>query len=236
MLWLLARRHPRALPGVYRKLLDEHPGMQDAAVVYAVAMSGLSREEKIELFTRAARGKLTHRHSALWQLRQLGAREFDTLLADTLDALPDASTRKSPESSLPVLAARTGNPRVWQSLERLSRRSKGAIRVGVLRAAFEAKDPGLLRRRVRLLSSLLDDETEEEGELGPWNDPAAPRWDFSRIEIRDLAALAIALVLKLPTDLPPEDWEDWKVPWTPGQWESLRDKVRQALRKQSLDS
>ncbi len=230
MLRLLARRHPRALAGVYRKLLDEHPDMQDAAVVDAIAISDLSREQKIELFTRAARGKLPHRHCALWQLRKLGAGQFDALLADTLDALPDKSTSESPESSLPVLAGLTADHRVWQSLERLSRRSKKAIRASVVQAAFEARGPGLLQRRVRILSTFLDDDTKAEGVLGTWDNSAEIRWHFSYIEIRNLAALALAVVLQLPTDLPPEDADEGKAAWNPDQWEALRDKVRWALK------
>jgi hypothetical protein len=46
---------------------------------------------------------------------------------------------------------------------------------------------------------------------------------FRRLAVRDLAAMEIASILGMP-DHPDRDW-------TPQQWEGLRDKVREALKK-----
>jgi hypothetical protein len=46
---------------------------------------------------------------------------------------------------------------------------------------------------------------------------------FVRLAVRDVAAMTIASILGMP-DRPDRDW-------TPGQWEGLRARVKQALKR-----
>jgi hypothetical protein len=85
LLWVIARRYPRRLVGVYRTVLEGRPDVQSGPVAEAVSNSTLPREEKIELLRRAARhANPEHRRVALLVGRGLDPKAF----ADTAEMLP----------------------------------------------------------------------------------------------------------------------------------------------------
>jgi hypothetical protein len=80
------------------------------------------------------------------------------------------------------------------------------------------------QQRLKFLAAFLDDAEAPDVNSNPkmFIGPHAG-FTFRRLAVRDLAAMEIASILKMP-DHPDRDW-------TPQQWESLRNKVKDALKK-----
>ena len=74
------------------------------------------------------------------------------------------------------------------------------------------------------LAAFLDDAEEPDVKANPkmFEGPHAG-FTFARLSVRDLAAMKIASILEMP-EQPNKDW-------TAEQWEKLRVKVKQALKR-----
>jgi hypothetical protein len=72
MLLIITEKYPQALPGLYRKLLDDHRGMESWSLAELIGGSSLAFEKKLELFSYAATLKDSdHRRAALFGLKKV---------------------------------------------------------------------------------------------------------------------------------------------------------------------
>lgn len=227
MLRILANKYPRHLSGIYRTILERRTRIETGPVVDAITRSSLPRETKLELLRRGANHPdLGHRWVALRALQDMDEATFLRVLVATLDTMPEKPKESywtCPEASYVHLVMRTDDPRAWNALEKVAKRSDIGLRM-------EFMDPMNYmyiadrhrRQRLEFLSHFLDDDAVRDEQSNPtmYEGPFAG-FQFPRLEVRNLAAMEIASILKL--DAEPEKG------WTPEQWADLRARVRQAL-------
>jgi hypothetical protein len=86
-----------------------------------------------------------------------------------------------------------------------------------------------LRARLEFLTAFLDDAALRDAgsETGKFGGPYAG-WNFTRLEVRDFAALIIHSLLELPIERPKGRFDHDAVPLTPADWERFRSEVRKA--------
>jgi hypothetical protein len=151
-----------------------------------------------------------------------------TILLKTLDALPKTPTEpywRCPEAAFAHLVVKTADARAWKMLKKVARRSDVGLRMEFI-SSINSGDMGSRHRQKRLafLAAFLDDPEAPDVKANPklFEGPHAG-FTFRRLAVRDLAAMEIAFILEMP-DHPDRNW-------TPQQWEKLRRKVRDALKK-----
>lgn len=226
MIEILGRKYPEELGVVYRTLLEHRGEMQSWPIAEQISKSSLPREKKVELFTLAGRhSNLEHRRAALWQLKEIDAPLFLSLLVETLDHLP--ATPKEPywscrEGTFASLVAQTNDPKAWEALEKAARRADVGLRLELLEVANDKKDN--LKAKLTFLSSFLDDAAVRDQTLDPkmYSGPGAGR-EFDRIEVRNYAAL------QMEHQLERKVWPDKS--WSPEQWAALRTRVKEATER-----
>ncbi len=231
VLRVIARKHPRRLPEVYRAVLEDHPEFQSWPVAEAVGKSALPGPEKIRLFLAATRHpNLEHRRAALRELKDLDADAFVERLVATLEALPakpEGPYWMCREATFAGLTRQTADPRAWRALECAARRADVGLRMEILQgAAGEVAGP---RRKERLafLAAFLDDATLRVTLSDRQRYEGFPAGHgYPWLAVRDFAALQTAALLKLP--------EKPKPGWKPEEWAALRAKVRHALQQEQV--
>lgn len=227
---LLGRKYPRRLAGVYRDVLENHPLVQSWPLADALTASSLPREDKVGLFVLAAGDRsLENRRAALWQLKDLDAERFITLLAATLDGLPRTPTVPYPvccEATFATLVRTTDDPRAWRALERAARRADAGLRMEILDNTNRPRSTTIHRRqRLAFLAAFLEDDAIRDVTVNPkMFEPIYAGFRFRRLEIRNFAALRISEILETPADPTPE--------WNAEQWAKLRDQMRAALKRE----
>jgi hypothetical protein len=230
---LLVKKYPQRIPEIYRELLDKHPFVYSEPLLAAIHDSSFPRTEKIALFVLGATcHTLEHRLSALQHLRDLDTERFVTLLVATLDNLPEAPATQiffaCPESRLAYFVYSSDDPRVWQALERAARRADPGLRMEML--ANLGPEPvrcAVPRRRcLAFLGSFLEDATLRDTTMNPGMYPYRyAGYGFSRLEIRNFAALRIAAVMGKPVVEARSDW-------TAEQWAQLRASMREIVKRE----
>jgi hypothetical protein len=203
--------------------------MQSWPVAKAVARSSLPDAKKRDLFLYACRHKnLEYRRLGLSQLQKLDSQQFLTILLETLDALPKTPTEpywKCPEAAFVHLVLNTGDPRAWRKLEEVAKRSDVGLRMEFLnRMNYSHLGNRHIKQRLAFLAAFLDDAEAPDVKSNPkmFDGPHAG-FTFHRLAVRDLAAMEIASLLKMP-DRPDRTW-------TPKQWKKLRNQVKEGLKK-----
>jgi len=229
MLSIITEKYPKYLPKLYKTILDERPKMQSWPVAEAVAKSSLPDETKLELFLHASNSKnLEHRRFGLLKLQNLDPQQFMKILLATLEALPKTPTEpywKCPEAAYANLVMDTDDPKAWNLLEKVAKRSDVGLRMQFLNSmTYTWIGDRQRKQRLDFLAAFVDDAAAPDFQANPkmFEGPHAG-FMFTRLEVRDLAAMQIASILKMP-DQPDKDW-------TPEQWEKLRKKVKEALKR-----
>lgn len=229
MLSIITEKYPNHLPKLYRTNLDERSKVESWSVAEAVAKSSLSDQKKRELFLYAAHHKdLEHRRFGLSYLQKYDRQQFMTILLATLETLPKTPTEpywKCPEAAYAHLVLATDDPRAWKMLEKVAKRSDVGLRMEFLNHMHRGYAEDRQRKqRLAFLAVFLDDaeapDVKANSEM--FSGPHAG-FAFARLSVRDLAAMTIASLLEMP-DRPDRNW-------TPEQWEKLRVKVKQAIKK-----
>ncbi len=228
----LGARYPRRLDELYRELLDKGPGFPgDGSMAKAVARSELPREAKQKLLSRTAKHPdRRNRWGGLAYLHDIDPREADRLLIETLETVPDklpGPDSASTEKSFARLAAKSTNPRVWAVLAKTVKRVEPGSRVEFLGEVAEGFDESLRARRLAFLADFLDD-TAVRDITGDKKEHSGARAadEFPRLEVRNFAAMELAMLLSLETK-PKENW-------TPVDWAKLRADVRVALAREGV--
>ena len=227
MLDVLAHKHPKRLPEVYRRLLTERPDLFGQSVADAVAGSTLSKETKRELFLEAARSKsLDNRMDGIARLRDLDppkALEFLLTELDRIPGTPEGDYCTCPESRIAHVVRRLNDPAGWAALEKTAKRVDVGLRMEYLDAmTVPDLSPAERKAAMAFLTRFLDDATvRDETSSAKYEGPNAGLPGFPTIEVRNYAAAELASLLDLETEPKPE--------WTAGEWEKFRAAVRAAL-------
>jgi hypothetical protein len=162
MLSIITEKYPKYLPKLYKTILDERPQMQSWPLAKAVAKSSLPDETKLELFLHASRNKnLEHRRCGLTQLQNHDPQEFMKILLATLESLPKTPTEpywKCPEAAYAHLVMATDDPKAWEMLEKVAKRSDAGLRMAFMNPMNYSYVEGRQReQRLRFLAAFLDD-------------------------------------------------------------------------------
>src|SRR5262249_16127665 len=144
-------------------------------------------------------------------------------LLATLEGLPKKPKepyRECPEAAYADLVLATEDARAWDMLEKVAKRSVVGLRMEFL-SRMNYIDLGDQRciERLKFLASFLGDTDIPDVAVDPemFKGPHAG-FTFRSLAVRDLAAMEIASILKMP-DQPDSDW-------TAEQWEKLRARVK----------
>jgi len=228
MLRIISKKYPQHLPALYKTVLNERPQVYGRPLAEAVAASPLSDSNKRELFLEASRHEnLEHRRVGLRHLQKHDPEQFHAILLATLEALPKTPTEpywRCPEAGFAQLVALTDDARAWKMLEKVIRRSDVGLRMEFLNCLHTGYTGEVHKQqRLDLLAKFLNDNEAPDWTHRVMFEGPHAGFRFKRLEVRDLAAMTIASILKMP-DSPDENW-------TPEQWRKLRDQVKGRLKK-----
>ncbi len=163
VLAVIEAKHPRHVPALYRKVLDERPNLSSWPLAEAVLRCKVPAKEKVDLLVHGASHQdCRHRLAALHALKELDRRQFSLHLLAALENCPkDVSGPywTCPEGGLGALAMECDDPRVWQVLEKVARRSAVGLRMELLNHLDDPQDHRHRAERLRLLSGFLEDAT-----------------------------------------------------------------------------
>jgi hypothetical protein len=232
MLDVLAHKYPKLLPGVYRRMLNERPGMYGWELGKVVAAGALARETKRELFLEAARSKGTHiRIDGIVHLLEVDrTKGVDVLLAelDRVPESPEGSYWKCPETRLAYVVMKANDARAWTALEKTARRVDVGLRMEYLnQMTYRARPEGTREARLRFMSKFLDDSTIRDATASSkYDGPYAGFINFPKIEVRNFVAADLASYLRM--DVEPN------AQWTDAQWAKLREDVKKALAREGI--
>jgi hypothetical protein len=208
ILRLVVTKYLRHLPHTYRTIVDDRPSVESAPVAAAVASSSLPRAEKVGLLRYAASGKsLRHRLPALERLKGLDAKLFVELLTQTLEGLPRTPAEpdwQCPEGSFARLVIETDDPRAWETLEKVARRSDVGLRMQLLSPLESARTGPRRKRALALLAAFLDDASARTRPGSNLFGGTYAGYQYPRLEVRDLAAMRIASLLELEVEPKPD--------------------------------
>jgi hypothetical protein len=125
LLWLLERRYPHRLPGLYLNVLDRRTELDSGALADAVARSKLPREQMVELLIHGARHESkTHRRHAFDAIASLDNELYVEIVSKILNELPRTPKEtywRCPEQAVVSLVLRTEDARVWKALDNAAR-------------------------------------------------------------------------------------------------------------------
>ncbi len=229
MLDIISKKYPEHLPKLYKTILEERPNIESSSLAEAVATSSLPEDQKRDLFLHASRNKnLEHRRIGLLKLQKLDPQQFMTILLETLESLsktPSEPYWLCPEAKCAYLVLATDDAKVWKLLEKVAKRSHVGLRMEFLKYMNSGyAGVGHRQKRLDFLAAFLDDAEAPDVKANPkmFEGPHAG-FAFERLEIRDMAAMEISYIFGM-TDLPDRNW-------TPEQWEKLRKRVKEGLKK-----
>ena len=223
-LHVLGTKYPRDLEATYRDILNKQPRMDSWPVAKEIAASNLSASEKTRIFLAGTAAKnLDHRSTAIGQLLKLDHELAVTILIKTLAELPDKPQEpcwSSPEGQLAVLAVKVDDARSWQALTRVATKADPALRIEILNSVTYVEAQSV--RRLQFLSGFLADLRirELKAQRAITEDPLAFS-DFTKLEVRNVAALALESILKMNAQS--------KENWQQKDWARLREQVRDQL-------
>jgi hypothetical protein len=135
----------------------------------------------------------------------------------------DGGYWKCPEAAYAHFVLATDDPKAWETLEKVAKRSEVDLRIQFMNPMnYNYVGARQRQQRLKFLAAFLDDaealDVRAFEHLG-----VCAGLKFTRLEVRDLAAMQIASILEMP-DRPARDW-------TAEQWEKLRKKVKEALKR-----
>lgn len=236
ILHIVTAKDPARLPDIYTTVRETRREIGIEPLTAAVSSSSLSREKKLQLFLATLDDPdFEKSRPAYWGLKDLDAKTFAEHLAKKIDSFPRtpaAQYWKCGEASFAHLALQTDDPQVWKALLAAAKRADVWLRMEYLHGMGGPTDDANQRRlRLDFLSQFLDDaeirqsnRKDVEDFDSKFSGPFAG-FLFERLEVRDLAAMTIATILKMPDEPDPHH------PWTVAQWKEFRDRVQAEMKK-----
>jgi hypothetical protein len=224
---ILAIKHPQVL----LHMGEEYPKVAGQSVDIAQLGAGISRSqlssrEKTAILTELAETeKLQLRYRILRLLAGIDAKECAHLLTEFLENLPadlngfDAGNRES----IPTLVLELDDLALTRTYLRTARLSTKLRMEMISRLAYWHVRDEHFGTRVALLAAFIDDETPRDRSLKSERFFAD---DFAGISVGNFATMQLARILL--TEAAPD------ATWTPDQWSTLREQVRQRLAQEEL--
>lgn len=211
LLTLLSAKYPNRVPELYRKILVDRPDVESYLVAHALAMAKLPKEKTTESLAAGARHKNPHHQdAALYAILDHDRRQFVESLREALNQIPEdvpGVNASWPHECVLRWVRETNDPRVWDTVAAVARRSKVGVRMQVLKDAVgNGSDK---QTKLRLLSQFLGDGAAEAK---------------SKSEVRNFAALQIASLLDMKVETNPKRTDE--------EWTRLRDQVRAAMARE----
>lgn len=228
-LYLLNRKYPHQIPGIYKKVLAAKPEVPSGLVAQLIAKGRLPKEEKIRLLNLGLEHPTRfHQIVALTEMEALDKARFAkewTRFAESFlakDYKWDDPEKVMELSALGQLLNSSDDPKLWSILGKIAQAAPPQHR-GMFFISFgnsqDLKHPHLA---IRLLLPFLDDSSGWNPSGTP-NHPMFVSIPIERLEIRNVAARSLAEILKLT---PPEE------PRSDKEWADYREKVRTAAKKE----
>jgi hypothetical protein len=230
LLNVVLAKYPKHIPSLYRKVLDERPELDSWLLADAFLRCKLPNKDKLDAFLHAAKHKDNqHRLPAFHAIKDLDKKEFTSLLITTIEGFPKdvpGAYWLCPEAHIAGLAIESEDPRVWQILEKVAKRSALGLRMELLNHFSDPKDDRHRPERIRLLASFLDDAALRDEDSDKRFEGPGAGFPYHKIEVRDFVALQIAYMLRIEVELNLER--------TPEQWAKIRSQVQETM-KQEMD-
>ena len=138
----------------------------------------------------ANHANLDHRRLGLHELQKLDSERFMTILLATLEALPKTPKEPywhCPEAAYAHLVLATDDPRAWNMLEKVAKRSDVGLRMQFLNPMNDRDVGGRLRQqRLDFLAAFLDDAEAPDVKANPeiFSGPHAG-FAFARLTVQD---------------------------------------------------
>jgi hypothetical protein len=226
---ILSHKHPDTLlhfgDEYYR---SNQPGLRRIDLAEAIVRCELPLHIRLVMIANVAeQGTFIERRDVLRIVWKLDEDRGATLLTALLDELPadrqdlDAAAPDSP--AFPNLVLILDRPSLTAAYVRAARRNV-SLRMELLsRLAYWFGKDSHRPLRLKLLSAFLDDETPRDRSL---QSESFFSDDFPGITVRDFAAMHLANLLEIDA-APDKDW-------TPDQWSTLREQVRERLKGEEL--
>jgi hypothetical protein len=231
LLRVLVIRYPKHLPGLYRKVLDEHPKIHSGPLAEAVVRSSLPLKEKLAVLHEGARrSNPAQVYAALYQLRDIDHRGFVQIILRILYSAPrdvQGSYWTASFVHLVNLAVSVDDDQIWKAIERAARRASIGLRMELLSQAADgdATSPRQRERALALLASFLDDSASRDLQVDPkkYEGPCAG-CDYRVLSVRDFAAMGMASLLGIDVPLKPNR--------SANEWAALRTRVKEAWKRE----
>jgi hypothetical protein len=159
----------------------------------------------------------------------LDGAEFIRLLIASLEGCPEDVPAPSGwgwEGELGKLVAKCDAPQVWQTLEKVARRSTVRLRLELLHSASESSHARHRPLRLRLLAGFLDDAALKDASSGDKFGGPGAGFPYNKIEVRNVVASELGEMLGIPVEV--------DLNRTPEQWAAIRKAVREALKQEGV--
>jgi hypothetical protein len=225
---VLAYKHRDALIHIGEEYLAVAP-RSVPRLHLAQAINGLSLrpETKVEMLSDIAQHcPPLERRAVLREMADVGPQRAIELLIQLFDELPADTRGFGQEASMntyPKMDLILSQPKLSRAYLAAARRNKSLRMELISRLAYWYASDQERLGRLALLSAFLDDETPRDRSL------LSERFfsdDFVGITVRDFAAMHSAKLLGIEAQPNQE--------WTPEQWSTLRDQVRERLKQEKL--
>jgi hypothetical protein len=228
LLALVQAKYPKNTPSLYRNLLDKSPEVASGPLVRAVLRSSLPAKEKLELLVYGAEHKENHhRLPALRALKEVDQKEFTTHLLATIESFPEDVTEaywRCPEPEIAKLAIEADDPRIWQTLEKVAKRSALGLRMELLNHFSGSTTAPHRPERLRLLARFLDDAALRDLASSKKFDGPCAGFMYDKLEVRDFVAMEIAPLVGIEIEQNPKR--------TPEEWAKIRKQVQEAVKRE----
>jgi hypothetical protein len=228
LLNVLLAKYPKKVPSLYRTVLDERADLDSWALTKAVLRCNLSNKEKLDLFLHAAKlENNTHRLPALHAIKDLDRKQFTELLLTIIEGFPrdvPGPYWTCPEAYIARLAIETDDPRVWQTLEKVAKRSALGLRMELLNHFNDQEGSRHRLERLRLLASFMNDDALWDRSSSPKFDGPGAGFPYEKLEVRDFVALEIARLVGMDVEV--------NLDRTADEWTRIRNQVEVNLKRE----
>jgi hypothetical protein len=225
---VLVAKYPKQVVVLYRTILEKRPKVDSYNLPPAILRCKLPVKEKLEVLLQAAKHKdRRHRLDALYAIKDLNMNEFNSQLIAALEQFPEdvpawARYDEREEAVIARLAHESDDPRVWQTLEKVVKRSAVGLRMELLYAGLDYHDQRFQRRELlHHFVQFLDDSAVRDTVLNDKYGLYCAAHEYPRIEVRNFVALQLAQLLEIEVEFNPKR--------TPEDWAKIRAKVREAV-------
>jgi hypothetical protein len=234
-LTVLGAKYPDDLAGLVEKFDREAKGDDECGeLAGGIADSSLPAARKTELLLAlAGKGGIARRRAATQVLARIDQEAARQPARELVRMLPKDATGPYWTSDLAgvshvVLAV--DDDEVWRTFLGKARQAAVGLRLEWMNP-FDYLYVGdrLRSRRLAFLAAFLDDQTlrDDRKNVAKYEGPCAA-FTFSKITVRNFAAMQIASILKIdPLDSP-------DATWTAERWERLREKVNGRLKEEKI--